>query len=146
MNEPTTTDFATDLALDLNAFRLICDEALTLATDESRSLSNANDYKPGEFNQKRKYLLPELESGLMKLRKQRQSRRQTTQPEEIKNLFHTIQSLLMKILLLDRENQQSLLRRGLVPAKHLPPAAAQRPHYVAGLYQQHSQIRGAARV
>jgi hypothetical protein len=44
----------------------------------------------------------------------------------------------MKILLLDRENQQAMLRRGLVPARHLPPPAAQRPHFVAGLYQRHA--------
>ena len=61
-------------------------------------------------------------------------------------MFQTIQSLLMKVLLLDRENQQALLRRGLVPAKHLPPVAAQQPHYVAGLYQRHSPIRGGAPV
>ena len=40
--------------------------------------------------------------------------------EEIKPLFQSIQNLLMKVLLLDRENQQIMLRRGLVPASHLP--------------------------
>jgi hypothetical protein len=38
---------------------------------------------------------------------------------------------------LDRENEQLLLRRGLIPPKHLPPVQRQRPHYVAGLYQRH---------
>jgi hypothetical protein len=45
----------------------------------------------------------------------------------------------MKFLQLDRENQQSLLRRGLVPPRHLPAVAAQQPHYVAGLYRRHAQ-------
>jgi hypothetical protein len=44
----------------------------------------------------------------------------------------------MKFFILDRENQQAMLRRGLVPVRHLPPAAAQRPHFVAGLYQRHA--------
>jgi hypothetical protein len=38
---------------------------------------------------------------------------------------------------LDRENEQLLLRRGLIPPKHLPPVQRQRPHYVASLYQRH---------
>ncbi len=143
MNPPIATDFTNGLALDLQAFRALGEEILGLVTRESQALSNQNDYQPGEFNQTRIHLIPELDSALMNLRTQRQSRRQATQSEEIAKLFQTIQSLLMKILHLDRENQQALLRRGLVPAKHLPPVAAQRPHYVAGLYQQHSPVRGA---
>jgi len=138
MNPLITTDFSTSLAGDLQAFRMICEEVLALVTHEARALLDRNDYAPSEFSQKRKCLLPELESALIKLRNQRQNRRQTFQSEEVKSLFQTIQSLLMKILLLDRENQQALLRRGLVPAKHLPPVAAQQPHFVAGLYRQHS--------
>jgi hypothetical protein len=42
------------------------------------------------------------------------------------------------LLLLDRENQQEMLRHGLVPATQLPPAASQRPNYVAGLYRRHA--------
>jgi hypothetical protein len=43
----------------------------------------------------------------------------------------------MRMIILDRENEQLLLRRGLIPPKHLPPVQRQRPHYVAGLYQRH---------
>lgn len=129
------------LALDLQSFCGLCEEVLALVTRESQALLNQN-YQSGEFNQKRKSLLPELESALAKLGERRKSRRQDVHPEEIKTLFQTIESLLMKILLLDRENQQTLLRRGLVPAKHLPPVAAQRPHYVADLYQKFATIRG----
>jgi hypothetical protein len=43
----------------------------------------------------------------------------------------------MRMILLDRENEQLRLRRGLIPPKHLPPIQRQRPHYVAGLYQRH---------
>jgi hypothetical protein len=30
------------------------------------------------------------------------------------------------------------LRRGLVPAAHLPPVASQQPHFVANLYRRHT--------
>jgi hypothetical protein len=146
MNPPIATQFTDSLAHDLQSFRALCEDVLGLVTRESQALSGQNDYRPGEFNQTRIHLLPELESALINLRKKRQSRRQTTQSEEITKLFQTIQSLLMKVLHLDRENQQALLRRGLVPAKHLPPVAAQQPHYVAGLYRQHSRISSGVAV
>ena len=42
----------------------------------------------------------------------------------------------MKIVLLDRENEQALLRRGLVPTTQLPSVNRQRPHFVAELYRR----------
>ena len=146
MNPPIAMEFAADLAIDLQSFRALCEDVLALVTRENQALLDQNGYQPCEFNQRRKRLLPELEMALIHLRKRRQGRQQATYPGEIAKMFQTIQSLLMKVLLLDRENQQALLRRGLVPAKHLPPVAAQQPHYVASLYQRHSPIRGGAPV
>jgi hypothetical protein len=136
---PSSPPPAADLTLDLRSFRRLCGEALGLMTDESQALSEPNDYPAGEFNQRRKHLLPQLESALIRLRAHRQKGRQGLRTEEVKELFETIQSLLTKGLLLDRENQQALLRRGLVPPRHWPAAGAQQPHYVAGLYRQHSR-------
>jgi hypothetical protein len=45
-----------------------------------------------------------------------------------------LQNLIVKILQLDRENQQALLRRGLVPARHVTSCAAPPSNYVASLY------------
>jgi hypothetical protein len=142
MNTPNAAVSAALLTLDLQAFRKLCAEALALMTAESQALADRGDYQPGAFNERRKRLLPQLESALIKLRNHRRDGRSAPHTKEIGNLFETIQSLLMKVLYLDRENQQALLRRGLVPPRHLPPLEAQQPHYVAGLYQQHSRIRG----
>jgi hypothetical protein len=95
-------------------------------------------WAPGAFNGQRKRLLPRLESGLIKLRSFRQwwermSAEQRESCGEIKNLFRDIQNLLPRRLLLDRENQQEMLRRGLIPAMQLPSAARQRPNFVASL-------------
>ena len=51
-------------------------------------------------------------------------------------LLREIQDVIMKVIFLDRENEQALLRKGLVPAKHLPSANRQRPHFVADLYRR----------
>jgi hypothetical protein len=49
------------------------------------------------------------------------------------------QDITMKLIVLDRENEQGLLRRGLLPASELPSANRQRPHYVADLYKRRGQ-------
>ncbi len=44
----------------------------------------------------------------------------------------------MKILIIDKENEQLLLRRGLVPIAQLPFEQQQRSHFVTDLYQRNS--------
>jgi len=141
MNTIYQTELTGRLATDLRAFLLLCEDALALMTRESIALAGSAAYHPIEFCRRRKDLLPHLEKALTRLRSQRlawQQEQQNSgaQNEEIKSLFQTIQGVLMKVLTLDRENQQALLRRGLVPAQHLPPAAAQKPNFVANLYRR----------
>jgi hypothetical protein len=142
MNPAMANQPAVSLPDDLEAYRTLCAEVLDLMTMENRALLDQHDYEPGKFNERRKNLLPQLESALIKLRKHRQSGRQGVHSEGVKDMMQTIQGLLMKGLFIDRENQQSLLRRGLVPPRHLPPVGAQQPHYVAGLYRQHARGGG----
>jgi hypothetical protein len=143
MKNSAADKFTDALILDLRIYLALCEEILSLAGWEHQALSGQNDYQPLEFYQKRKNLLPNLESLLLKLRDRRMAwqRIPTSECErgqELKSLFQNIQSLLMKVLLLDQENQLALLRRGLVPAGHLPNAARQQPHYVANLYRRHA--------
>jgi hypothetical protein len=56
---------------------------------------------------------------------------------EMPALMRACQDLIMKVIVLDRENEQTLLRRGLLPASRLPAAQEQQPHYVAQLYRRH---------
>ena len=123
----------------------LCREFLALFTEENQSLRQPQPWRPASSTTQRKRLLPRLELGLMKLRSFRQwwERMPASQREacgEIKNLFRDIQNLLPRLLLLDRENQQEMLRRGLIPATQLPPAASQRPNFVANLYRRHAAV------
>jgi len=117
---------------------------MDLAVRENQALVRSPDYQPFEFYQTRKNLLPRLEESLMALRKWRMRWRQAEAAEragcpEVPALFQSVQALLMKVLLLDRENQQALLRHGLVPPRQLPATAAQQPHCVADVYRRHSR-------
>jgi hypothetical protein len=134
-----------DLARELRNHVELCHEILALFTEENQSLRRPQPSSPGVFSEQRKLLLPRLESGLMKLRSFRQwwERMPADQREscgEIKNLFRDLQNLFPRLLLLDRENQQEMLRRGLIPATQVPPAASQRPNFVASLYRRHAAV------
>ena len=142
MNNPLTTQFINGLALELRNYLGLCEEILKLTMRENQALSGHADYQPREFHQKRTNLLPNIELLLAKLRNRRLVWQQVPlsereRCEEIKPLFQSIQNQLMKVLLLDRENQQIMLRRGLVPTSHLP-AASPKPNYVASIYQRNS--------
>jgi len=122
--------FTADLARELQGYLDLCREFLALFTEENQTLRRPQPWSPDEFNAERKRLLPRLESGLIQLRSFRQwwERMPSGQREacaEIKELFRDIQNLLPRLLLLDRENQQEMLRRGRIPATQLPPAASQ---------------------
>jgi len=133
------------LAGQLRGYLEVCREFLALFADENQTLRHPQPWSPMGFNEERKRLLPRLESGLIQLRSFRQwwERMPAGQREscgEITDLFRDIQNLLPRLLVLDRENQQEMLRRGLIPAAQLPPAASQRPNFVANLYQRHAAV------
>jgi hypothetical protein len=143
MKNTLITEIAGTLISDLRAFAGICEEILSLAKQEHQALSGQVAYEPSEFHQKRATLLPDIESLVRKFRNHRMAWQQipASQREhlaELKSLFQNIQGLMTRVILLDRENQQAMLKRGLVPVKHLPGAAVQQPHCVADLYRRNS--------
>jgi hypothetical protein len=133
----------TELVQHLVEFRLVCDEAMSLERAENQALSGTDEYKPFEFYQSRKTLLLKLEQSLNLLRIGRRAWHRLEPVEraryrDVKELLEGLQNSLVKILLLDRENQQALLRRGLLPARQVPAFAGSQPHYAAQLYRRHS--------
>ncbi|MBI5800614.1 MAG: hypothetical protein HZA92_07790 [Verrucomicrobia bacterium] len=133
MSDPITSDLGQHLSL--------CQEILALVERESLALRQGDEARRFEFYQSRKALLPRLDESLSRIKRQRldwqrlPSAERARQPA-VTGLLRQNQDLIMKILVLDRENEQQLLRRGLVPPKHLPPAERQRPHFVADLYRR----------
>lgn len=126
---------------DLNQHLALCLELLGLVERESRWLRQQRSPLEGEAGEARKNLLPRLDQSLAKLRRHRAEWQRLTPAErsgfpEIGSLLRRNQELTMRILMLDRENEQALLRRGLVPAAHLPPAQRQRPGMVVDLYRR----------
>ena len=129
---------------DLRQHQLLSREILSLAERESQALRQSSPGQPAvlqEISDLRRLLLPRLGESLEKVRRHREHwqtlnpAERSSQPE-IAFLVRQTQDLIMRVLLLDRENEQGLLRLGLVPARELKAVSGQRPHDVAGLYQR----------
>jgi hypothetical protein len=130
-----------EISDDLKTRLALCQELLQGLEREGQVLRRPDNPSLFEFHQLRKKLLPALSQSLETLRQHRMKWQQLTQEErarhpEIGQLLRQNQDLTMKIILIDRENEQSLLRRGLIPARELPSVNRQRPHFVADLYRR----------
>lgn len=126
---------------DLKARLALCQELMHGLEREAQALRRPDNASLFEFHQLRKKLLPALNRSLEDLRRHRVTWQKLSPPErlrfpEIGLLLRQNQDLTMKLILLDRENEQGLLRRGLLPANALPSANRQRPHFVADLYRR----------
>ena len=126
---------------DLNQHLALCTELHALAERESQELRREDSPLGGPSDDARKNLLPRLDQSLAKLRRHRAEWQRLNPAEragfpEVASLLRRNQELTMRILMLDRENEQTLLRRGMVPPAHLPPAQRQRPRLVADLYRR----------
>jgi hypothetical protein len=128
---------------ELKARLSLCHELLQGLEQEGQALRRADKPSLFEFHQLRKRLLPALSQSLDALRRHRLEWQKLTREErarqpEIGLLLRQNQDLTMKIIVLDRENEQGLLRRGLIPPRELPSVNRQRPHFVAELYRRQS--------
>lgn len=129
------------MVADLRGHLALCQEILTLVENESHLLHHSDAGPSFESYQAKKNLLPRLNQSLNQIRQhratwQRLSPADREQNPEVPGLLRQNQDLIMKIIVLDRENEQALLRKGLVPPRQLPSVNRQRPHFVADMYRR----------
>ncbi len=127
---------------DLRAHQALSRELLSLAEQESHALHHHEKDRLRDLGETRRRLLPALHESVTALRAHRQEWQQWTPAEraaqpEVNYLIRQTQDLIMRIILLERENEQGLLRQGLIPPKDLPAATpAPRSHWAANLYRR----------
>ena len=132
------------MAAALRQHLALAEEIRTLVERESQSLRTAENPPAPELLETRKALLARLITSLDEIKQHRADWQklgpaERAQHPDIAPLLRANQDLIMKTIMLDRENEQTLLRRGMVPPRHLPSANRQRPHYVADLYRRQNQ-------
>jgi len=138
------TDESSGVADALREHLAVCNDLLALAQRESEALANPAPYPVAETRARRQELLSRLESSWREFAAQR-AKWQRINPDGgepspgFAGLLQTTLDTIMRVLVLDRENEQGLLRRGLLPPQSLPSAERQRPGFVAGLYERNAR-------
>jgi hypothetical protein len=122
----------------------VCGDLLTLAQKEAEALRQSGPFPTTRIQSERKELLVRLESSLRSVAVERTRWSQLNVPgceipREFASLVQTTLDTIMRVLVIDRENEESLLRRGLLPARALPRAEQSQPNFVARTYQRHAQ-------
>jgi hypothetical protein len=135
---------STAIAADLHAHSELCAELLVLVERESQALREPDSASAFEFYQQRQLLLPRLNESVARVKNhridwQRLAPEARAQFPEIASLVQSSQDLVLKIIVMDRENEQARLRHGMLPPNQLPPANGQRPHFVSELYRRSAQ-------
>ncbi|MCS7091398.1 MAG: hypothetical protein RMN51_11625 [Verrucomicrobiota bacterium] len=129
----------------LQEYQAVCRELLAVYHDEQQCLHSSAEYPSFLFYRRRKDLLLRLEQALTGIRRWRgqcplPGNDDPLPSAELRKLTEQVQNMLLRILQLDREIQQALLARGLLPPRHLPQPMAQKPHFVADLYRRHCSV------
>lgn len=120
----------------------VCAELLALAQREAEALQSPKPFPMAEMREQRQGLLTQLEASGKALAAQRQAWQKAHPPgtplgAELQREVDAVQNTIMRLLVLDRENEQHLLRRGLLPARSLPPSEQARPNYIFDTYHRH---------
>ncbi len=101
----------------------LCEQLLHLATQENQALRGA-ECRPGCYDEQKRDISKTLEESVSSLRRLRALWQQLpaetrTKHPQIQRATRANQELAMKWIVLDRENEQALLRRGLLPPSAL---------------------------
>ena len=139
MNSHPDASAERQLQEDLQNHLALCRKTLELVEREHRAFRVERTPRRDEFDQVRQELLPSLTQYVEKLRAQRIARQQSASAHisaPCQALLRQGQDVMMKIILLDRENEQAMLRGGLIPTSLLPSANRQRPHFVSDCYRR----------
>ena len=125
---------------ELQQYFKICEEVHGIVRRENQFLKSEAPQAIHQFQQSRKDLLERLTDTQMRLGIHKTAWLRVppavrAKRPEVAHLIRQTLDLIMKTIVLDRENEQLLLRNRMVPANRLPSANRQNPHFVARLYR-----------
>lgn len=140
----STDETANSIAAAIQNHLDVCSHLLALAQKEAQALKNAMPFPTATMQAERRALLSRLESALNLLGQkqilwQQLGTERQAHKAPLNQLIQTALDTIMRVLVLDRENEQAFLRRGLLPVHSLPPVEQSHPHCVARRYQHHGK-------
>lgn len=118
----------------------LCRELLAIVQRENRALQGSEPFDIRELADARKSLLSRLSQAYKSIKEVSFTWQQLDPAErqshvEVSSLIRQNQDVIMNVVLLDRENERAMLRRGLIPNATLASEIRQRSHFVADLYR-----------
>ena len=133
-------DALSALASELQAHITLCGEIFAVVQQEHQKLKTSAVDDLAALQAGRQGMLERLNTAQegIQAHKEAWTRLQPAERQQrpnIANLLKQSTDLIMKIVSLDRENEQLMLRNKLVPPSHLPPAQRQNPNLVARMYK-----------
>jgi hypothetical protein len=116
-------------------------QILTVIHQENQTLRQPDPPTLEGHRQARNNLLPALVQSLDQLKALRQSWHAISPADrapyhEVGSLLRQSQDVVMRVIMMDRENEQCLLRRGLFPAREMPRLQSASPQFVAHRYRR----------
>jgi hypothetical protein len=118
----------------LQAHTEVCEEMYQLMLELNRTLKAGTQTPDADLLERKRAALVTLESSLAEL-KSYGERRTGTSPEQ-RSAMEKCQRTILKALLLDRENEQLLLKNAMVRPPAMKPAQPA-PGHLAKLYGKH---------
>jgi len=133
-------DALSALASELQAHITLCGEIFAVVQQEHQKLKTSAVDDLAALQAGRQGMLERLNTAQegIQAHKEAWTRLQPAERQQrpnIANLLKQSTDLIMKIVSLDRENEQLMLRNKLVPPSHLPPVQRQNPNLVAKMYK-----------
>tara|TARA_B100001123_G_scaffold416454_2_gene518107 strand:+ start:1591 stop:2052 length:462 start_codon:yes stop_codon:yes gene_type:complete len=128
------------LAHALQAHIDLCSEILQVVKNEHQQLKANQVDDLTQLQGARQGMLEKLSAAQSEISSHKDawdalSQSQKQSMPEIGKRLSLCTDLIMKIVSLDRENEQLMLRNKIVPPGHLPPAERQNPNLVAKIYK-----------
>jgi len=99
----------------IRAHVVICDEVMTMIMEENRILRSTGAMPESEFVERKRGMIPRLDESLERLRQIRES--EVVLGEAARHQIEVAQNKLMKIFMIDRENEQLLLKVSMPVAR-----------------------------
>ena len=131
------------LLTELNDHLTICEKAYELVQEENRVLNSPTPRNAYAHADRRKELLERVTGSMVRVKAhkavwEKLPLSERSKSMDISNLIKQNMDLIMKTVMLDRENEKLMLQHGMAPPDRLPSSRQNNPSAVAGLYQRHS--------
>lgn len=133
-----------EILKDVETHNDICRQLLDIVQQENRWLSSASDVEAPPPDQNLKESLSQnLSQSVSKIQAHRAalndaSKRhpETTKDPTLQTAIQSATELIMKIVVIDRENEKLLMKRGMIPPGNIPSPYQYRPSEAVKAYQR----------